>query len=175
MKIYLVKVRLKSMAKNMCPQLRNCSLPAPIRNDRQKANRCEFFSVGHRGEDQSYSLKFEKSRQGSGVLLAGFVCLGAGLYKLWRRHSKLKQQLNETRIQLAASDSQIEELSNQLKLTKEELNLKHLDLLALATALEEKTIELSKEKVALEVARGELGLTRSKIGIIERELNITKR
>ena len=120
-------------------------------------------------------MKFKKSRQGSGVLLAGIVCLGAGLYRLWRRHLKLKQQLNETRVQLAASDSQIEELSNQLKLTKEELNIKQMDLLALALALEEKTIELSKEKEALEVARGELGLTRSKIGIIERELNITKR
>jgi len=131
-------------------------------------------------ENQGHHLKSQASSGGGNVTLgrvavAGALTVSAGIVKLVQRHLVLSSQLETTQSELQHTTSQLSELSAQLDDTKEELTQTQSDLETTVEVLEQRTKELVGERRALESARGELGLTQSRIGMIERELNSTKR
>jgi uncharacterized protein HemX len=131
-------------------------------------------NVHHKNDTKSKSASGGGIPLG-GVAVAGALTVGAGIVKLVQRHLVLSSELETTQTELRHTTSQLSELSTQLDTTKEELTQTQSELENTVAVLETRSKELAKERFALEAARGELGLTQSRIGMIERELKATKR
>jgi septal ring factor EnvC (AmiA/AmiB activator) len=113
------------------------------------------------------------------ALVGGFVAviacvMGRAFHRMTRNNAVLRQELEDAKTKYEGLISELSMTKNALEDINKEMMQKDVQMSDMAVAVEEKAKTLKEQQALLEKLKGELGLSKSTVNMVERELKATK-
>lgn len=121
----------------------------------------------------------ERNRGQMAALVGGFgavivYMMGRALRRMMRNNAALRQELKDAKTKYESLISELCATKNALEDMNKQMVQKDVQMSDMAVAVEEKAKALKEQEALLEQLKGELGLSKSTINMVERELKVTK-
>lgn len=139
----------------------------------------EETEATHSGVCRVSDIREERKGSHKAAFVSGFgavivYVVGRAFCRMVKRNAVLKRELENAKTKYQGLITELCETQNALEDVNRELMQKDVEMSDLTCIVEEKAKALKEKEASLERLKGELGLSKSTISMVERELKATK-